>query len=723
MGGEHQNKDIRLNISNLGCASCAVKMEIEIGKIPGVVAASIDFGASRLHLTSDGKRPESQLLADVDLAIHAIEKDACILKGVPLKPGIWQSLPKLKLVRFGFGLLPFLGALILPLDQPLRIALFVVSWLILGYDVLIAAFGNLRRRQLFDENFLMSIATLGALLIGEYPEAAAVMLFYQIGEILQQMAVDHSRRSIQALIDIRPDQAALLADDGTTTIVSPAEVIVGQRLLVRPGERVPLDAKVIDGQSSLDTAALTGESLPRSVEAGDEILAGCVNGSGLLTVEVIRPFADSALSRILEMVETASSRKAPAEQFITQFAAVYTPIMVGLAALIAIVPPLVLGQPLIDWLARALILLVISCPCALVLSVPVGYFAGLGSASSQGILVKGGNYLEKLAQVDTIAMDKTGTLTEGRFAVTRIVPAAGFDQAAVLEMAALAESYSSHPIADSILRAWREQGRDLPDTGPVKSYQDYAGLGLEVQTADRLILVGNERLMATNQVELPGQDRPAEETGDELTEDLGRHEGTTLYLAVNGEYAGEIWLSDLLKPEARRVVEHLRQSGVSHLALYSGDRWPAVRRIARQTGIEQAYAEMLPEDKVEALEALIASQGQRGSVVFVGDGINDAPVLARADVGIALGAGSDAAIESADIVIQADDLDKVATAIGIARRTRRIVRQNIALALGLKLIVLVLAVFGLAGIWQAVFADVGVAVLAVFNSLRVLIRR
>lgn len=706
---------MHLMIDNLGCPNCAAKMETRIRQLPGVSRAKLDFSTASLNLVLDPETRQNELLSDVGEIIQSIEKDACLRTGsprAPARPRWFNSLPWRRLARFGVGIIPFILAMVLPETQVLRLPLFLAAYLILGYDVLLAAFGKIGRKQLFDENFLMAVATLGALAIREYPEAVAVMLFYQIGEIFQNMAVDHSRRSIKALMDIRPDQANQITEQGVVSI-APELVQPGAQLLIRPGERVPLDSRILEGVSSLDTAALTGESQPRPVEAGDEILAGCVNGSGLLTAVVLRPYGESAVSRILSMVEEASARKASVEQFITRFAAVYTPIMVGLAVLVALAPPLVLREPFAEWIARALILLVISCPCALVLSVPLSYFGGLGAASARGILVKGGSFLEKLATADTVVFDKTGTLTQGKFTVTGMkADRIGTDQ--LLYLATLAESHSSHPIAQSIIQAWQAKGRELPDQSQVSQYQDLAGRGVSLVHDSQVILLGNQCLMLENDIDLP-------ESAAAANPDLSG--ATVLYLAVNGEYAGEIWLSDQLKPEAVAAIRELRSLGISRLALLSGDRRLVAEAIARQAGISIVQAELLPDQKVAALEALIAGQGRKGSVVYVGDGINDAPVLARSDVGIALGAGSDAAIESADVVIMADDLRKIGESIRLARRTNRITHQNVVLALGLKALVLILAIIGIAGIWQAVFADVGVAVLTVLNSLRVLARK
>ncbi len=712
------------NIENLGCPSCAAKMEKQIKSVNGVRQAELDFATARLHLEIEPGVSEPELDKQIRTIIQNLEQDACLIVDKPAEPSAaqaagrkepaagrqrpaWmQNVPWRRIGRFALGLLPLTAALIVGHKGQSGLILYLAAYLIFGYDVLWNAVRHISKKQLFDENFLMSLATLGAFAVGQYPEGVAVMLFYQIGEIFQNMAVNHSRRSIQSLMAIKPDLAILLSDEGPEPI-DPSLVKPGDRLLIRPGDRVPVDCRVLDGRSSLDTAALTGESMPRPVEEGDDLLAGCVNGSGLLTVEALRPAAESAVSRVLELVEKAAARKAPAEQFITRFSAIYTPIMVGLAVLLAVVPPLILHQPFGGWIYQALILLVISCPCALVLSVPLGYFAGLGAASKQGILIKGGQYLDQLAHVRGMAWDKTGTLTQGAFAVTQIKPNLPSREKELLETAALAESFSTHPLARSVQQAWEKNGGSELDKNRVKNYRDQAGRGVYAVIDGREVLLGNRRLLAENGVE--------QTDGAEADQ-----AGTWLYLAVDGEYAGALCLEDQLKPEAAGALSELKSLGIERHLLLSGDRTANVAAAAAAVGIASYKAELLPEQKVEAIENFMEQSAAKQRVAYIGDGINDAPVLARVDLGIALGGGSDAALERADVVMISADLQKIPAAIRLARRTNRIVRQNIVLAIGIKSVILILAIFGLGGIWQAVFADVGVAVLAVLNALRVL---
>ena len=599
-----------------------------------------------------------------------------------------------RLVAGGFGLIL---AMFLPVSQTVKLALYLISYLIVGGHVLVSAAKGIARGQVFSEHFLMSIATIGAFLIGEYPEAIAVMLFYLVGELFQDLAVGHSRRSISALLKIRPESANLQVGSEIRQ-VAPEEVKPGDVIVVRPGERVPLDGVILTGTSTADTSALTGESMPRDLAPGDEALSGFINQSGLLTVEVTKPFGESTVSKILDLVQNASGRKAPTEKFITKFARYYTPVVVFAALALAIIPPLVIpGQVFSDWLYRALVFLVVSCPCALVVSIPLGFFGGIGGASRRGILVKGSNYLEALNQVDTIVFDKTGTLTKGTFEVTDIVPAKDTAPNDLLELTAYAESFSNHPIARSILRRY---GKKL-DMSRVENGREIAGGGLAATVDGREILVGNERLLAAHGVNCPA---PAAL-------------GTVVYLAVDGEYAGQIIIADQVKDDAADALKELKDLGIRKTVMLTGDSRAVGEAIGREVHVDEVHSELLPADKVEHLEAL--AETAHGKVAAVGDGINDAPLLARADIGIAMGGlGSDAAIEAADIVIMTDEPSKIADAIRIARRTRRIVYQNIIMALAIKAIFLILGAMGLASMWAAVFADVGVTILAVFNSLR-----
>ena len=578
------------------------------------------------------------------------------------------------------------------------LALFAAAYLVIGCDVLYKAVRGVLGGELINENFLMAIATVGAFAIGKYAEGVEVMLFYQIGEMFQHYAVGKSRRSITSLMDIRPDTATVRRD-GELREVDAEEVAVGETLVIRPGERVPLDAVVVEGESMLDTAALTGESVPRAAAAGDTLLSGCINLTGLLTARAVKPAEESTASRILELVENASARKSRSERFITRFARVYTPLVVGLAVLLAVLPPLVTGQAFSVWLYRALSFLVVSCPCALVISVPLSFFGGIGGASRQGILVKGGNDLEALAQTDTVVFDKTGTLTHGVFAV-QVVHGAGMDEETLMELAVCAESVSNHPISQSLLRAWGK--RVEPER--VREAREIRGGGVEAVVDVRRVLAGNARWLRENGVHF-------EPDGCE---------GTLVHVAVDGRYAGHIVIADRIKEDAGAAIQALRRAGVRRLVMLTGDKREVAERTARALGLDDVRAELLPDGKVAELERLMAGPG-RGKLAFVGDGINDAPVLARADVGVAMGGlGSDAAIEAADVVLMTDEPSKLADAIGIARRTLRIAHENIVFALAVKLLVLALSALGLAGMQAAVFADVGVTVLAILNALRAL---
>ena len=587
--------------------------------------------------------------------------------------------------------------------------LYLLPYAVIGWDVLYDAGRNIVRGQVFDENFLMALATVGAFFTGEYAEAVFVMLFYQVGELFQDYAVGKSRRSIAALMDIRPDVANLAGPDGTVTAVDPEDVAVGDTIVVKPGERVPLDGLVLEGCSTLDTAALTGESVPREVQPGDTVLSGCINQRGLLRLRVTKPFSESTVARILDLVENASEKKSRSEQFITRFARYYTPCVVLAALALFAVPSLLLllpappaflaGTVWSQWLHRALVFLVISCPCALVISVPLSFFGGIGGASRCGILVKGSNYLEALAHADTVVFDKTGTLTRGIFAVTAVHPAQGISEAQLLEYAALTEQWSDHPISQSLRAACPA----ALDPARVTEVEEIAGHGVTARVDGHTVAVGNSRLMERMGVNALPCELP----------------GTLVHVTVDGFYAGHIVISDLPKDDARAAIASLRTQGVRRIVMLTGDTDAVAAHTAAQLGVDEYRAELLPGDKVEATEALLAEAA--GKLAFVGDGINDAPVLSRADVGIAMGAmGADAAIEAADIVLMDDHPSKIAVAISIARRTLTIVRQNIIFALGVKALVLLLGALGYAGMWAAVFADVGVAVIAILNAMRAL---
>ncbi len=606
-----------------------------------------------------------------------------------------------RVYRVPLALLLFVSGLLIRDGSPVRTSLLFTAYLIVGYDVLFNAAKGIARGRVFDENFLMSLATLGAFAIGEYPEAVAVMVFYQTGELFQGYAVDKSRRAIARTMDLRPESANLLMDNGQTKTVAPESVTVGSLILIRPGERMPLDGVVTDGESDLDTSALTGEAFPKTVRPGSEALSGCVNLSGALTVRVTKPYDQSTVSRILEMVENATDRKSRQETFITRFSALHTPVVVILALLLAFVPPLFLpGAILSDWVYRALNFLVVSCPCALVISIPLSFFGGIGGASRAGILAKGANHLEALAKADTFVFDKTGTLTRGSFSVSLVRPVSGTREA-LLEVAALAEQHSNHPLALSVRQAY---GAPL-DPARVRDVTEMPGGGVKAVIDGREVLVGNARLLNDHGISIPD------------TEDTG----TLSHVVVSGVYQGSLLFEDEIKPCARQALLRLRNRGVTRLVMLTGDSEQAGRKAADGLGIDIVYAGLLPQDKVARLEELLDQPGRRGTLVFAGDGVNDAPVLARADVGFAMGAmGSDAAIEAADIVIMNDDPCKMASALDIARRTVNIARQNAFFAISVKAAVLILSALGLSTLWMAVFADVGVTVLAILNAMRAL---
>lgn len=672
---EEERRKTTYFLEGLGCANCAAKME-------GI---------------TDGTTDRAKLGA----------------KREP-KSGV-NSGEKAEFFRLGSGAILYLLALILHFPSPVELFFFLLSYLLIGGEVVYKAVRNIFHGQLFDENMLMTIATVGAFAIKEYPEAVAVMFFYQMGEAFQDLAVNRSRRSIQALLSIRPDYANIKKNDEIVR-VSPEEVTVGELIVIKPGERVPLDGRIVEGNSLVDTAALTGEAISRELRVGDEILSGFINTSGLLVVEVLKEYGDSTVAKILDLVQNAGSKKAPTENFITKFARYYTPTVVGIAAALAFLPPLLLpGAVFSTWLYRGLIFLVISCPCALVISIPLSFFGGIGGASQKGILIKGGNYLEALNKVDTVIFDKTGTMTEGVFKVQAIYPATGFTAEEVLAWAATAESFSTHPIAQSILTAYG-QGKDGENSregtgAKIQSYEERAGLGVKVCSEGRTILVGNSKLMEEEVV----QDFYMVKYG---TGTAGA--GTALHVAVEQRYVGCLVIADQLKEDSIETLRGLKKLGVRNLVMLTGDSQAAAAQVAAELQVDQFYAELLPHEKVEQMEKLYQNKG-KGSLIFIGDGINDAPGLARADVGVAMGGlGSDAAIEAADVVIMTDEPSKLVTAMQVAGRTQQIVWQNIILALTVKGVVLILGAAGIATMWEAVFADVGVALLAVFNAMRVM---
>ncbi|MGI6221343.1 MAG: heavy metal translocating P-type ATPase [Coriobacteriales bacterium] len=620
---------------------------------------------------------------------------------------------KRRLKRIVTALVIFFVVLVLPLDSWLpspqnvyvEFALFLVPYLIAGYDVLWKAIRGIVRGQVLDENFLMSIATIGAFALVFFPESnphmaegAAVMLFFQVGELFEDYAVDRSRKSIADMMDIAPEYANVLVD-GELQQVDPEEVGVGTRIVVKPGERIPIDGVVVEGDSQIDTAALTGESVPRVVEPGVPVTSGCINLNGVITVETTKPFEDSTVSRILELVENASERKAHAENFITRFARYYTPIVVGVAIVLAVLPPLLLGFPWSDWVQRGLIFLVVSCPCALVISIPLSFFGGIGGASRRGILVKGGNYLEVLSKARTVVFDKTGTLTDGTFNVVAVHAEANIDPDFVLSIAAHAEAYSNHPVAVSVKEAYS----GTIDTERIRDVREESGHGVRAHVDEHVVVVGNDRMMELDGTHWHECD---------LT-------GTILHVSYDGEYIGHLVIADVVKPDSADAVAALHAAGIERVVMLTGDRQDVADAVSATLGVDECHAQLLPQDKVEMVERMLAEAERGETLAFVGDGINDAPVLTRADVGIAMGAmGSDAAIEAADIVLMDDKPSKIPLAVRIARKTMRIVRQNIVFALGVKLAILVLATIGMATMWLAVFGDVGVAVLAILNAMR-----
>ncbi len=609
---------------------------------------------------------------------------------------------KRTLSRILFSAALLAAAALLPLNGWARLAVFLLPYAVIGWDVLWRAVRNIARGQVFDENFLMALATVGAFCVGEYPEAVFVMLFYQVGELFQSYAVAQSRKSIASLMDIRPDYANI-EQDGALIQVAPEEVAVGSAIVIKAGERIPLDGVVLEGSSTVDTAALTGESLPREVQSGDDVISGCVNLSGVLTVQVTRPFAESTVSKILDLVENSSSKKAKAEHFITKFARYYTPAVVLAAVALAFLPPLFTAISWTDSITRALNFLVVSCPCALVISVPLSFFGGIGGASRDGILVKGGNYLEVLARAEIVVFDKTGTLTKGVFNVTAIHPD-DIPEARLLELAALAECYSDHPISRSLKEAY---GKDI-DASRVSGVEELSGRGVKAVVDGRPVCAGNDKLME----ELGVKWHPCHRVG------------TTVHVAVDGIYAGHIVISDEVKEDAKAAVAALKALGVRKAVMLTGDAKAVGEAVAADLGLDEVHTQLLPADKVDRVESLLKQVSSKGALAFVGDGINDAPVLSRADIGIAMGGlGSDAAIEAADVVLMDDKPSKLSDAISIARRTLSIVRQNIFFALVVKALVLVLSAVGLATMWEAVFADVGVSVIAILNAMRALKRK
>ena len=688
------------SLDQLDCAACAAKMEEAAARVPGVEEVRINFLTKTMTLTAP-KESFAQVAQDVKAACQAVEPECEIRAAKEEKEshdghdhGAGEN--RHALVMIGAGAAMFLLGLLLP-EGLWRWAALIAAYLVVGGEVLLRAVKNIMRGQVFDENFLMAVASLGAMLMGDATEAVAVMLFYQIGEWFQDRAVDKSRASIAHLMDIRPDHANHVLEDGSVETVSPQLLKAGDILLVKPGERIPLDGVIVDGTSTLNTSALTGESIPRDVGEGDTVLSGCVNQTGVLRLRATGAYEDSTVARILRLVEDSGERKARTERFITRFARWYTPAVCLAALLLALIPPLFVGQWM-EWIRRALTFLVISCPCALVISVPLTFFGGVGCASRRGVLIKGANYLEQLAKTDVAVFDKTGTLTRGTFEVTAIHPNQVTEEE-LLELAALAESYSDHPISASLRSAWN---RAL-DKSRVTGVQEIAGRGIHALVDGKPVYAGNERLMDDVHV----KSRPC------------HHQGTIVHVAAGDVYMGHIVIADRVKEGAAQAVAELKSLGVSRTVMLTGDQQAVAQSVAKELSVDEVHAELLPADKVEQVERLMHNKPEGATLAFVGDGINDAPVLRRADLGIAMGGvGSDAAIEAADIVIMDDDPRKLPCAIRIARRTLRIANQNIIFALGVKGIILAMGAFGLANMWLAVFADVGVSFLAILNAMR-----
>ncbi|HFM8889494.1 TPA: heavy metal translocating P-type ATPase [Enterococcus faecium] len=680
-------------LEGLDCANCAMKIEKGVQKINGVKEATVNFTSGKLtidaeedHLATieqETKKVVKEL--EPDVKVTEIDKEKVSEHG--------NEKERNTLFRILFSLAGIALLLLFDFNELIRLIGYLLIYLLIGYDVVKKAVMNIVKGKIFDENFLMSVATIGAMLIGEYPEAVAVMLFYQIGEYFQGLAVSHSRKSIRELMAIRPETAHVQTAEGLMT-VNPEDVLIGQFVLVKPGERVPLDGTIIEGESLVDTSALTGESVPKSVYVGETVLSGFINKNKPFLVQVEKSYENSTISKLLELVENASSKKAPAENFITKFARYYTPVVVGLAVLLAVLPPLVVsGAAFSEWIYRALTFLVISCPCALVISVPLSFFGGIGGASKIGVLVKGSNYLELLAQTETVVFDKTGTLTKGDFSIQTIDTK--IDPKIFMQYIASAEQFSTHPIAQSVLEGYA--GPLLPTA----NIQEFAGEGILAEVDGKQVLVGNHKLMERFEISFPSS----------------REIGTLLYLAIDQSYSGYLVIADTLKEDAVDALVQLKQAGVKNTVMLTGDSKKIADHIGKQVGVDKIYSELLPEDKVQRLEEILQSNNKK--TAFVGDGINDAPVLARADVGIAMGGlGSDAAIEAADVVIMNDQPSKIAEAIHLAKKTLKIVKQNIVFAIGIKILVLSLGAFGFASMGDAVFADVGVTVLAVLNAMR-----
>ena len=696
---------IEFVLQGLKCAGCAAKIEGALKKTEGVLSASINLATSKLKVEA-----ADSIARDIHKTVEGVvrfyEPGVKVARNSNAANRADGTVNRTAILWLAAGAFSFFTGVLFEyvLDvlngQYIALSLFAFSYLLLGGKVLLRMVKNIAKGQIFDENFLMGVATLGAIAIGKPAEAVTVMLFYQIGEFFQEMAVAKSKKRIGDLMDIRPDYAHL-KKGGQIIQVSPQDVNIGDIFVVKPGERIPLDGIVVEGEAMLDTTALTGESVPRKAAVSDAVLSGCINQNGVLTIQATQTFGESTVSKILDLVENAASKKAPTETFITKFARYYTPAVVGFAVLLATVPPLFFGGDWFDWISRALIFLVISCPCALVVSIPLGFMGGIGGASKRGILIKGGNYLEALANLDLVVFDKTGTLTQGLFKVTSLQTANGFSENDLLEAAAHAESFSNHPIAVSILK---EYGKEIDKDG-LEHYEEIAGHGVSVQAKGQTILAGNGKLMDKMRVA--------------YTE--SQSIGTKVHVAVDGLYAGSIVIADEIKTDSYGLISSLKNLGVRKAVMLTGDTPQIAEAIAKELELDEVHASLLPQQKVEEVEKLSKQKLPKKTLAFVGDGINDAPVLAIADVGVAMGGlGSDAAIEAADVVLMTDEPAKLTEAVKIARFTKRVVWQNIVVSLGVKFLFLFLATLGVSSLWEAVFADVGVSLLAVFNSMRIM---
>lgn len=720
--------EIKLYLKGLDCANCANKIENKVNKLESVEEAVLNFSLSLLIVSLKENSDVNRVEEEIKTIVSKLEPDVIVSKynnNIKEKKNVCTSeccsghahdieekheeshdhdhsegISLRDKVSLAIGFILFAIAIFIGEEKSYVPYIYALSYVLVGGKVVLSAIRNIFRGQVFDENFLMTVATLGAFAIGNHPEGVAVMIFYEIGELFQSYAVNRSRKSISSLMDIRADYANLITD-GEEKKVDPSEIKIDDIIVIKPGERVPLDGIVIEGNSSLDTSALTGESLPRNIELNDEILAGVINLTGVIRVKVTKEFGESTVSRILELVQNASSKKAQTEKFITKFARYYTPVVVLSAVALAIIPPLVVeGALFSDWVYRALIFLVVSCPCALVVSIPLGLFAGIGGASKNGVLIKGGNYLEALKDVETVVFDKTGTLTKGVFKVVKI-NTNNIEESELLRIAATGESFSNHPIAQSILKAY---GNEV-DKSIISNYEEISGNGIKVNIDNKEVLLGNYKLMNSNGIKYNNS----------------KEIGTVVHVVVEGEYKGSIVIADEVKEDSKEAIEMLKKIGVKKCVVLTGDNKKVAEKIAEELGLDEVYAELLPTDKVVMVEKLLKEKSEKGKLAFVGDGINDAPVLARADVGVAMGGiGSDAAIEAADVVLMRDNPSSLVDAIEIGRKTNRILWQNIIFSLGVKIAVLIPAAIGIANMWEGVFADVGVTLIAVLNSMRAL---